>query len=204
MTESNQSIREGTNAQSDDATLEGADAKVNSAAAGVAHAEAEFDAIKKVHDALAPLRAEARRRVVRYITSLLEIYGGGAGASGDGPDEDELGAISSAALSVPNYGTFAGLYAAADPTTNADRALLAGYWLQVCQGGDTFTAHAAQKELTHLGRKLPNITNALTDLKEAKPQLVLQLRKSGKTQQARKTYKVSGAGVKRVEEMIGG
>ena len=42
-----------------------------------------------------------------------------------------------------------------------------------------------------------NITAALDDLKEVQPQLVLQLKKSGKSRQARKTYKISVAGVQR-------
>jgi hypothetical protein len=49
-----------------------------------------------------------------------------------------------------------------------------------------------------------NITAALDDLKEVQPQLVLQLKKSGKSRQARKTYKISVAGVQRDKEMIGG
>ncbi len=57
-------------------------------------------------------------------------------------------------------------------------------------------------ELNHLGQKVANITNAMTSLNETKPQLVLQLRKSGKSQQARKTYKLSAAGINRVKEMI--
>jgi hypothetical protein len=90
-----------------------------------------------------------------------------------------------------------------DPGTHAEKALVAGYWLQVCEGADRFTAHPVNKELTHLGHKLPNVTAALEDLKTTKPALVLQLSKSGTSQQARKTYKLSHAGVERVEEMIG-
>jgi hypothetical protein len=55
-----------------------------------------------------------------------------------------------------------------------------------------------------LGHGLINITAALDDLREAKPALVLQVGKSGKSRQARKTYKLTIAGIKSVEEMIGG
>lgn len=58
--------------------------------------------------------------------------------------------------------------------------------------------------LNNLGHKLANVTVSLSVLIEAKPQLVLQLRKSGKSKQARKTYKLSVAGIDRVKEMIDG
>jgi hypothetical protein len=81
---------------------------------------------------------------------------------------------------------------------------VAGYWLQICEGDDTFTSQAANNLLMHLGHKVANITLAFAPLQAAKPALVLQMSKSGKSQQARKTLKLTRVGVNRVEEMIGG
>lgn len=67
---------------------------------------------------------------------------------------------------------------------------------------EAFDSQSAHKELKHLGQQLPNITNALESLKNQKPALVLQLRKSGTSQQARKTYKLTVAGMRAVEKMI--
>lgn len=144
--------------------------------------------------------------MVKYIVSLLSIDANvPVSASGKTVGEDEAEDASDKMIEdAVTYSTFAELYAAANPTTNGDKALIAGYWLQVCQGSENFTAQSANKELTHLGHKVANITAALDTLKSTKPALILQLRKSGSSQQARKTYKVSAAGVKRVEEMIGG
>jgi hypothetical protein len=171
----------------------------------------EFEAIKVVHDALAPLEEEGRTRVLQYIASLLginaKVVGGKAGtAAEEDPAEegDENGAEEEVAKGAPTFSTFAELYDAAGPETNSEKALVVGYWLQVCLSAEHFTAAAANKELTHLGHKVANITAAIDDLKKQKPALALQLKKSGSSQQARKTYKVSHAGVKRVEEMIGG
>lgn len=101
------------------------------------------------------------------------------------------------------FDSFAELYdAARQPTGNPEKALVAGYWLQVCQSAESFDAQSANNELKNLGHALPNVTNSFESLKKKKPALVLQLKKSGTTQQARKTYKLTIAGKKAVEEMI--
>lgn len=172
----------------------------------------EFSAIKAVHDALEPLEEEARARVLTYITSLLGIdvkVAGSRGAAGaadttDVNEEAEEAAADEAAKGAPTFSTFAELYAATSPKSNGEKALVVGYWLQVCQGAENFTAAAANKELTHLGHKVANITDAIDAMKNQKPMLILQLKKSGNSRQARKLYKVSHEGVKRVEGMIGG
>ncbi len=165
----------------------------------------EIETFKTIYDALEPLEDEARSRVVKSVVTLLAINAPVLAGPEEGvADEAAEVAADEAAEIAPTYSTFAELHAAANPSTLADRALVAGYWLQVCQGNDTFTAQAANKELTHLGHKVANITTAFDTLKSAKPALILQIRKSGSSQQARKTLKVSQSGVKRVEEMIGG
>lgn len=171
----------------------------------------EFSAIKAVHDALEPLEEEARARVLTYITSLLGIdtkVAGNRSATGatndsDVDEVDEEATADGVATGVPTFSTFAELYAAASPKSNGEKALVVGYWFQVCQGAENFTAAAANKELTHLGHKVANITDAIDQMKSHKPMLILQLKKSGNSRQARKLYKVSHEGVKRVEGMIG-
>lgn len=175
----------------------------------------EFSAIQAVHTALDPLEPEARTRVLAYIASLLGIdtkvavgrttaNALGAAADGDGDADSVDDPAPPGTKGTPTYSSFAELYAAADPKTNAEKALVVGYWLQVCQSADSFTAALANKELTHLGHKLANITDAIDQMKSQKPMLMLQLKKSGSSQQARKLYKVSHEGVKRVEAMIRG
>jgi hypothetical protein len=76
--------------------------------------------------------------------------------------------------------------------------------LQVCQGAESFDAFSAHKELKNLGQGVGNITIAIDSLKSQKPALALQLKKSGKTQQSRKTYKITVAGINSVASMING
>lgn len=173
----------------------------------------EFSAIKSVHDALKPLDGGARARVLTYITSLLGIdvrAAGGRGAISGGnsgtADADEAADRTGGEASkrAQAFSAFAELYAAAGPKSNGEKALVAGYWLQECEGAENFTSASVNKELTHLGHKIANITDAIDSVKDQKPMLMLQLKKSGNSRQARKLYKISHEGVKRVEGMIDG
>ena len=167
----------------------------------------EFKSIQTVHDALEPLNDEARTRVLTYIASLLgigalDVAGRSAPKENDFDEEEED--ADEATKQESTFPSIADLYAAASPKKNGEKALVAGYWLQVCQGARSFSGAAANKELTHLGHKLANITDAIDSMKSHKPMLMLQIKKSGSSRQARKLYKVSHAGIKRIEEMTGG
>lgn len=172
-------------------------------------AQNEFEAIRAIHTALISLDDEGRARVLAYITSLLSIATKVVPTKSTTSDEEPADDLEEAAVErkagrAPTFSTFAELYDAVGPTTNSERALVVGYWLQVCLNAEHFTAAAANKELTHLGHKVGNITAAIDDLKKQKPALALQLKKSGSSQQARKTYKISHAGVKHIEELVSG
>lgn len=167
-------------------------------------ADAEFDAMQAIYQALEPLEEAARSRVLRYIAARLDIIDlTQARPKADAPPNgfDEETASERARAEAPKYNSLAELADATQPITNADKALVAGYWLQVCQAADSFDAFSANKELKHLGHGVSNITMAIDALRNHKPSLVLQLKKSGRSQQARKTYKLTTAGVKSVEDM---
>lgn len=158
--------------------------------------------MKIIHQVLEPLAPQARERVIKYIVSLLEIGVTIAESGITDTSDADVAAADEAAKSAASYSSFADLYDAADPETGAEKALVAGYWLQVCEQSDTFTAQAANKLLTNLGHKIANITLAFAPHQTSRPALVLQVSKSGRSQQARKTLKLSRAGLNRVEEMI--
>lgn len=169
----------------------------------------ELDTIKTVHEALEPHDEQARRRILAYVGNLLGIDAQPAPhrvdrVDGDGEGQSEKEAGHASTESKQSFSSFADFFEATKPNTGGEKALVAGYWLQVHEGEEGFTAAAAHKELTHLGHKLTNITSSITGMKDRKPALILQVRKRGSSRQARKIYKVSAEGEKRVEEMIGG
>ena len=165
--------------------------------------DGELEAIATIYAALESLDDGARTRVINYILARLDIA-----TESDDDDEvsdapgDQETVLKQEEKQAPKFGTFAELFNAAQPSNNSEKALVASYWLQVCQGQDDFDGQSANKELKHLGEQIANITVAVNHLRHQKPALVIQLRKSGKSRQARKTYKVTVPGIKAVEAMI--
>lgn len=175
--------------------------------AEVDSAEIEFDATKAVYNALKPLDSDARERVVKHVAGILDINANiKPPKQEDSPveldEETAAASVAAAAVTAPAFSNFAELFAAADPQSSAHKALVAGYWIQVSEGNPNFDGQRANKELTHLGHKIANITNAMDTLKAQKPALAIQTKKSGSSQQARKTYMITHAGITAVKAMI--
>jgi hypothetical protein len=168
-------------------------------------ADAEFEAMRTVYQSLEALEDDARSRVLKYVVDRLQVVDLATAPrrldATTGMSEDEE-AIAEEEAEAPKYNSLADLADATQPKTNADKALVAGYWLQVCSGAESFDGFSANKELKNLGQGVPNITMAIDTLRNQKPALALQLKKSGKSRQARKTYKLTIAGIKAVEGMI--
>jgi hypothetical protein len=55
-----------------------------------------------------------------------------------------------------------------------------------------------------MGHGIGNITDAFNAAKEQKPALVMQTQKSGASKQARKRYKLTLMGIRRVESRLNG
>ena len=166
----------------------------------------ELRAIQSAYKILEPLDDESRARIIQYLVARLKIsLSSTAPTQFDGlaGKQETLGnSIADEEEGSSTYSSFAELYDAAQPSSGPAMALTAGYWLQVCKGAESFDGFSANRELKNLGHGIANITKALERAKDQKPALVLQLKKSGKSRQARKVYKVTVAGVRRVEEMI--
>jgi hypothetical protein len=169
----------------------------------------EIQAMSAVVTALADLDEDAKGRVLRWAAERYNVTpppraagNGWAGASDggrpDGVTDEEI------AEEAPAYEHFADLFAKAQPKSDADKALVAAYWLQAIRGEDTWQAAELQKELRNLGHALGNITDALTSNMRKKPQLVIQVQKAGNAKQARKTYKVTHEGLVYVQGMLHG
>ena len=94
------------------------------------------------------------------------------------------------------------LFSALSPASGSDKVLVAGYWFQVYEKRDALSAQEINSALKHLGHGVSNVTVCMNVLMASTPNLVMQIRKSGTTQQSRKEYKLTAEGIKRVEEMI--
>lgn len=154
----------------------------------------ELKAMQSIFKTLEELEENSRSRVFTWVKNRLDIKTESKTRS----DQEEKNRDQNG----KDFETFADLYNIASPETYSDKALIAGYWLQVCQGHEEFPSQQANKDLQNLGHALVNVTDAFNQLKRKKPALAIQVRKSGKSQQARKQYKLTQAGIDVVKDML--
>lgn len=154
--------------------------------------EKELTAMKSIHLSLSELDENARERVIRWILGTFNVA----------PAITTTSIPTQSTELKSGYASLAELYNAAQPTTASEKALVAGYWLQICCGQEEFPSQAVNKELQNLGHALSNVTDAFNQLREKKPALAIQTKKSGKSQQSRKLYKLTQAGIDYVGELL--
>ena len=167
---------------------------------------AEITAMKSLAEAVAGLDPEARTRVLRWAADRFKVAGAQPGKTQTETREGHGGRDRPAPADrgdAPRFSNLADLWAAASPSTDSDRALIGGYWFHVGVGQEDFGSFEVHSELKNLGHPLANITTAFDRLKAQKPALVMQVKKSGSSKQARKRYKLTGAGKTAVEQLIG-
>jgi hypothetical protein len=156
----------------------------------------ELKAIGAITNALAELSEEQRRNVLLYVNARYgKLASSMPGRTMSLPNADE-------AEIARKFATIGDLFDAANPQTETERALVVGYWTQEIQGELDFESYPLNKELKHLGHPVSNITRALDSLRQHAPRLILQTSKSGSARQARKRYKLTREGVRRVETML--
>ncbi len=168
-----------------------------------ANKDPEVEAMGAVAAALDGLDAEQQARVLRWagdrygvsIAGKRQTLGGGGGGR-----DDDLGSGSDPS----EFEDVSGLFSAATPATDEDRALVVAFWFQEGQEEKQPNVTGAQvnKELRNLGHGVPGINKVFDNRIATSPQQVIQTRKSGTTRQARKTYKVTKVGINRVQELL--
>ncbi len=162
-------------------------------------ADEEIAAMQAVSAALHPIDEDARGRVLRWAA---EKYGGATRQQE--PLSVQNGGRDHGLADVRDqrYADVSDLVDAAKPAGGPEFAVAVAYWLQVIGGKATWGGADVNNILKDLGRGLANITKTLTSLTKRKPALVMQTAKSGRAQQARKSYKLTTAGVAYVERML--
>jgi hypothetical protein len=151
----------------------------------------EIKAIEEVTKALEELTEEQRRNVLLYVNAR---YKGQAPARG-AVTEDEGG-------QPATFDSIEEFFDAVDPQTEADRVLAVAYWVQVVEGATDFESLPVNRQLKQMGQDVSNITRALHSMINQKPRLVIQTSKTGSSKQARKRYKVTREGIKRIRAML--
>jgi len=164
--------------------------------------EDELKVMAEVSRALDRVKADSQvtERIIRWISERYKQAGAPGTRRGTVGHLDERRPAEGQREN--DFSDFATLFSTADPKSEAEKALVGGYWQQQNKGIAEWDSFSVNKELKHLGHGIANITVALDNLIGRRPQLVIQTRKSGKEKQARKLYKLTAEGIKRVNEML--
>lgn len=157
---------------------------------------AEIDAMKKIAEALEDLDAGSIQRVLRWAGEHYSVQS----HSVQKPEHRDRAVTSS--ISMDQHTDLPDFYTACNPGTDAEKALVLGYWLQYKLDVPDFDTQSVNTELKHLGYPVGNITRAFDNLEASQPRLVIQVRKLGTTKQARKRMKLTVEGKKAVEQMV--
>jgi hypothetical protein len=161
--------------------------------------DAEVKAMADVVAALQGLDDEAVARVLKWALQRYKISANGILSK---ESTAQAGEDEGAETGISSFENFHDLFDAANPASAPEKALVAAYWFQVLAGQEDFDSQQLNKELKNLGHPSTNITRDLDALIGRSPRQVIQVRKEGKTKQARKRYKVTREGVKAVEKML--
>lgn len=162
----------------------------------------EIDAMQQIARAFSRLESDEITRILRWVNDKF-------GTDTDLPpvrkERPVVSDVSQPAVEHHENSPSLSLgefYALASPATDAERALTIGYWLQVYQKEKEFDSLTVNSHLKNLGHRVSNITRAFSQLQSKKPQLAVQTRKMGHTQQARKKYQVTDAGKRYLEQRL--
>jgi hypothetical protein len=156
--------------------------------------DTEIQAMSKVVEALSGLEEPVRERVLRWAVAR---YASSGASIGDDELEPQGGEVDIAA-----FDDFSELFDAVGPSTEFEKVLVASYWFQEIEGHSSVAALTVNKALKQLGHGVGNVTREFNRLQAEKPSLVLQVKKKGSTKQARKQYKVTAAGKRKVGGML--
>lgn len=163
------------------------------------HQDMEIIAMQESYNLLKDLEPDAQKRVINWLTGRLNLSGQIKQKIQNNQESfngDDINSYFS------SYKTLADLFAIANVKSDQDKVLLTASYLQVKNNVPELISREINKELENLGHKVGNITNTISSLMFKKPQLMIQTRKEGKTQQAQKKYKVTIEGLTAAKKLI--
>ena len=162
----------------------------------------ELQAMTSIAALLTNLDEESRARVLNWAADKfgVSISGNNVNLSidGDGSEGNDKERPQG-----KNYVDFVDLFDDVTPNSNFEKALTGAYWIQAMQGEPSWRSLQVNNLLKDTGNGIDHIVDALGSAQRKNPALVRQMAKSGKSRQARKTFKLTSAGIKFIASKIG-
>jgi hypothetical protein len=174
---------------------------------GVKGMDKEINAMKLALEAVKDLEPEAQKRVMKWVSDRLNLS-----VYQEIPSNTQFSSSKLGRQPLPlhdhhglaGFDSLAELLGCTNVKTDTNRVLVAAAYEQEKNRKRELTGREINRELQHIGHRVGNVTRAIDQLKAKRPQLMIQLKKEGSTQQAKKKYRVTIEGVKAVEALIRG
>jgi len=158
----------------------------------------ELQAMASVSSTLAELGVESQARVLRWAADKFGVTVSSKSTANNvnGGDIDQP--------QNSDFADFVDLFDAVNPSGNLEKALTGAYWVQVVQGASSWQSQQVNNILKDTGNGISSIVDAFDSGQNKTPALVRQMAKSGKSRQARKTFKLTSAGIRFIASKISG
>src|SRR5947209_19282117 len=111
----------------------------------MAELDPEITAITKISEALSGLEPAIIERVLRWAIDKFGVTSIHRQDNSAHKAMNDEGSVKR--LEQESFSDFASFYDAANPRTEAEKALVAGYWLQVLQGNPDWDSQTANTDL---------------------------------------------------------
>lgn len=171
----------------------------------------EISAIQIIADTIEELTPAERRRVAAWLSEYAKQDDAVAIAAPQvetaveqevDTDAEFEDAAEDEALTAFPYDSFVDFYNATAPKTGAQKAAVAGYWLESQEGLESWKVFEVNKLLKSIGVKVSSMSIVLTNAVKANPALVEELGRLGDGERARKTFRLSTVGNAYVEGLL--
>ena len=165
----------------------------------------EFVAMQAIADAVADLSESEKRRVAAW---LVDYTAQEATSQTDANDTtshaDALThqPIEDGSIGPEPISSFPELYEAVAPKTGAQKAVVAGYWIEKYEGRHAWKASEINKLLKSIDIKVSSISIVLTNAVKAAEPMVTELGRLGEGQRSRKTFRLNETGIAFVEDRL--
>ncbi len=162
----------------------------------------ELTAMQQIADIVANLSAAERKRVASW---LVEYASQEAPADVEEMDDDNDNVINDASYDAADesqeeqFATFGDLYSTVAPKKGAQKAAVAGYWLETKEGKRSWKASEVNKLLKSIDVKVSSISIVLTNAVKVDSPLIMELERLGDGERSRKTFCLSERGLAYVE-----
>ena len=154
----------------------------------------EFNAMSTIATLLEKMDEETRTRVINWAADKFAVNTRIATPTTDRAAIEPVGST--------DFPDFVDLYDQVNPSDQTEKALTGAYWFQVIQSQPSWQAQEINSALKDTGNGVTGIAHVFERAQAKKPALVRQIVKSGKSRQARKTYKLTSAGIKFIADRI--